>query len=282
MIILLYGPDEYRRLQKKNEIIAEFRKKRSGLGIGFFDLGEKESFSGFQDFIKNRSMFETQKLAVLSNVFSAQGGSASGGEFSEKTLSEELKWATKQAEVTILVSEKNKTSENLNFLGRKSVHPHTKRVGMGTGIKTQEFAYLTGAKWEAFVSEFAKENGAALQPAALKFLAEVYQNDTWGLVTEIQKIAMLLRKNIELKDLEKLGLEVSPNFFGLLGGLKSYELDKRLAALEKLFLLNEPMPKIFNMIAYQIPDKLPQLAKYDILVKSGKLDYEEVLVDLVI
>jgi len=271
MIILLYGPDEYRRLQKKNEIIAEFRKKRSGLGIGFFDLGEKESFSGFQDFIKNRSMFETQKLAVLSNVFSAQGGSASGGEFSEKTLSEELKWTTKQAEVTILVSEKNKTSENLNFLGRKLA-----------SIKTQEFPYLTGAKWEAFVSEFAKENGAALQPAALKFLAEVYQNDTWGLVTEIQKIAMLLRKNIELKDLEKLGLEVSPNFFGLLGGLKSYELDKRLAALEKLFLLNEPMPKIFNMIAYQIPDKLPQLAKYDILVKSGKLDYEEVLVDLVI
>ena len=272
MIILLYGPDEYRRLQKKNEIIAEFRKKRSGLGIGFFDLGEKESFSGFQDFIKNRSMFETQKLAVLSNVF----------ECSERGLADELKWAAKQAEVTILVSEKNKTSENLNFLGRKSVHPHTKRVGMGTGIKTQEFAYLTGAKWEAFVSEFAKENGAALQPAALKFLAEVYQNDTWGLVTEIQKIAMLLRKNIELKDLEKLGLEVSPNFFGLLGGLKSYELDKRLAALEKLFLLNEPMPKIFNMIAYQIPDKLPQLAKYDILVKSGKLDYEEVLVDLVI
>ena len=261
MIILLYGPDEYRRLQKKNEIIAEFRKKRSGLGIGFFDLGEKESFSGFQDFIKNRSMFETQKLAVLSNVF----------ECSERGLADELKWAAKQAEVTILVSEKNKTSENLNFLGRKLA-----------SIKTQEFPYLTGAKWEAFVSELAKENGVALQPAALKFLAEVYQNDTWGLVTEIQKIAMLLRKNIELKDLEKLGLEVSPDFFGLLGGLKSYELDKRLAALEKLFLLNEPMPKIFNMIAYQIPDKLPQLAKYDILVKSGKLDYEEVLVDLVI
>lgn len=261
MIILLYGPDEYRRLQKKNEIITEFKKKRSGLGIGFFDLVEKESFSGFSDFIKNQSMFETQKLAVLSNIF----------ECSEKALSEELKWAAKQTEVTILVSEKNKTKESLAFLGRKSVN-----------VKTQEFAYLTGAKWETFVSELAKENGAALQPAALKFLAQVYQNDTWGLVTEIQKVALLLNKSIELKDLEKLGLEASPDFFGLLGGLKNQELNKRLMSLEKLFLLNEPMPKIFNMIAYQIPDKLPQLAKYDILVKSGKLDYEEVLVDLVI
>ncbi|MDO8664700.1 MAG: hypothetical protein Q7K44_04120 [Candidatus Liptonbacteria bacterium] len=261
MIILLYGPDEYRRLQKKNEIIAEFKKKRSGLGIGFFDLGEKDSFSAFQDFIKNRSMFETQKLAVLSNVF----------ECPEKALSEELKWAAKQTEVTILVSEKNKTNENLAFLGRKSAN-----------IKTQDFPYLTGAKWEAVVSELAKENGAALQPEALKFLAEVYQNDTWGLVTEIQKVALLLKKNIELKDLEKLGLEVSPDFFGLLGGLKNQELNKRLVSLEKLFLLNAPMFKVFNMIAYQIPDKLPQLAKYDILVKSGKLDYEEALVDLII
>jgi len=261
MIILLYGPDEYRRLQKKNEIIAEFKKKRSGLGVGFFDLSEKESFSGFRDFIKNRSMFETQKLAVLSNVF----------ECSEKALTEELKWAAKQTKVTILVSEKNKTSGNLTFLGGKSVN-----------IKTQPFPHLAGVKWEEFVSELAKENGAALQPSALKFLAEVYQNDTWGLVTEIQKIALLLKKNIELKDLEKLGLEVSPDFFGLLGGLKNQELDKRLVALEKLFLLNEPMPKIFNMIAYQIPEKLGQLARYDVLVKSGKLDYEEVLVDLVI
>ncbi len=261
MIILLYGPDEYRRLQKKNWIIADFKKKHTSVALSRFDLSKEEESASFAEFVGSQSLFDPKKLAILDNLFLSE----------EKGLSDVLKKAAKNPDITVLVSEKNKTNEDLTFLGRKSVN-----------IKTQEFAYLTGAKWEAFVSELAKENGAALQPSALKFLAEVYQNDTWGLVTEIQKVALLLKKNIELKDLEKLGLEVSPDFFGLLGGLKNQELDKRLVALEKLFLLNEPMPKIFNMIAYQIPDKLPQLAKYDILVKSGKLDYEEVLVDLVI
>ncbi len=34
MFIFLYGPDDYRRLKKKNGIIAEFGKKHSGLGLG--------------------------------------------------------------------------------------------------------------------------------------------------------------------------------------------------------------------------------------------------------
>lgn len=266
MIILLYGPDEYRRFKKKNEIIAEFRKKHEGIAVGRFDFEEKEELKKFAEFVGSQSLFDPKKIAILENIFSV-----SGGESAAKELTAILKSAAKNQNITILVSEKNKTSDNLTFLGGKSA-----------AIKSQPFPYLTGAKWETFVSEFAKENGVTFQPSALKFLAEVYQNDTWGLVTEIQKIALMGKKSIELKDLEKLGLEISPDYFNVLSGLKNYEMGVRLASLEKLFLLNEPMPKIFNMIAYQIPNKLSQLAKYDILVKSGKSDYEEVLVDLVI
>jgi hypothetical protein len=35
-------------------------------------------------------------------------------------------------------------------------------------------------------------------------------------------------------------------------------------------------------LAYQIPEKLPAFAEHDLNVKSGKLDYEEALVDLAI
>src|SRR3989344_1554227 len=265
MIILLHGPDEYLRLQKKNELITEFRKKHDGVAVGRFDLAEKDEFARFVEFVGSQSLFDPKKLAILDNIFSAEGGAE------EKDSQNVFKESAKNPNITILVSEKNKSSEKLTFLARKSVN-----------IKLQKFDYLEGAEWIKFISELAKENEATLQPEALKFLAEVYQNDTWGLRTELQKIALLPKKNIELKDLEKLGLEVSPDFYGLLGGLKNQELDKRLASLEKLFLLNAPMFKVFNMIAYQIPDKLGQMAKYDILVKSGKLDYEEVLVDFVI
>ena len=232
-------------------------------------MAEKEEVAHFAEFVGSQSLFDPKKLAVLENVF----------ESGEKELSNTLKESAKNLNITVLISEKNKSAEGLTFLAGKSAN-----------IKGQDFPYLTGAKWEKFIYDMAKENGMTLQASAVKFLAEAYQNDTWSLVTEIRKIAMLRspelaegpKKSIGLKDLEALDIEINPDYFGLLGGLKNYELDKRLASLEKLFSLNEPMPKIFNMLAYQLPDKLVQLAKYDILVKSGKLDYEEVLVDLVI
>jgi len=261
MIIFLHGPDEYRRLQKKNWIIADFREKHDGVAVGRFDLAEKEEFPKFAEFIGSQSMFDPKKLAVLDNVF----------ESPDKELSAVLKTAAKNPNTTVLVSEKNKSSEGLTFLAGKSVN-----------IKGQDFPYLTGAKWEAFISELAKENSIALQAEAVKFLAEAYQNDTWSLVTEIGKISGLPKRSVGMKELETLDIEINPDYFGLLKNLRNYELGVRLASLEKLFLMNEAMPKIFNMIAYQIPDKLPQLAKYDVLVKSGKLEYEEVLVDLII
>ncbi len=266
MIIFLHGADEYRRLQKKYEVIGEFRKKHSGVAVNRFDFADKEEFPKFVEFIGSQSLFDPKKLAILENVFEITGGEAI-----KKELTASLKEAAKNPNATILVSEKNKSTEGLTFLAGKSVN-----------IKSQDFPYLTGAKWEAFISDVAKENAITIQPPAIKFLAEAYQNDTWSLVTEIRKIAMLPRKNIGLKELETMDIEINPDYFGLLKNLKNYELSVRLASLEKLFLLNEPMPKIFNMIAYQFPDKMERMAKYDILVKSGKLEYEEVLVDLVI
>lgn len=266
MIIFLHGPDEYRRLQKKKEIIAEFRKKHEGIAVSRFDLADKEEFPKFAEFIGSQSLFDPKKLAVLENVFEVIGGEAV-----KKELSARLKEAAKNPNTTVLVSEKNKSSEGLTFLAGKSAN-----------IKGQDFTYLTGAKWESFISELAKENGITLQPAAVKFLAEAYQNDTWSLVTEIGKISAIPKKSIGMKELETLDIEINPDYFGLLKNLKNSEMGARLASLEKLFLMNEAMPKVFNMIAYQIPDKMPQLAKYDVLVKSGKLEYEEVLVDLII
>ncbi len=279
MIFFLHGADEYRRLQKKNEIIAEFRKKHSGVAVSRFDFADKEEFPKFVEFIGSQSLFDPKKLAILENVFEI-----TGGESVKKDLTASLKSAAKNPNATILVSEKNKSTEGLTFLSGPA------RAGKSVNIKSQDFPYLTGAKWEAFILEIAKENGLTLQLPAVKFLAEAYQNDTWSLVTEIRKIASLPNpstssgqgKNIGIKELETLDIEINPDYFGLLKNLKNYELGVRLASLEKLFLLNEPMPRIFNMLAYQLPDKLERLAKYDILVKSGKLEYEEVLVDLVI
>ena len=55
--------------------------------------------------------------------------------------------------------------------------------------------------------------------------------------------------------------------------------------LEKLFISSEEPAKIFNILAGldRLPDELiRRLADYDIAVKSGKLDYEEILLSLVL
>jgi hypothetical protein len=284
MIIFLYGEDDYRREQKKRESIAEFQKKHSGLGVGYFDLADETGGTEFQNFIKNQSIFEPVKLAVLENVFSA-----SHGENSNAELIAELKSLTDKQNTTVLISEKEKPTKAFKFLLNKP-------------ILAQEFDYLSGAEWRKFIAKEAGRLAVKFSDSALYFLAEVYKNDTWRLVTELQKVSFLDKPAtveasadakaladksagkpiIEKSDLEKLELELTPNFWDLLSGLRRPVLRERLAALTKLFAMNEPAGKIFNIAAYSWPEKLPAMAGYDLAVKSGKMDYEEVLLDLVI
>ena len=271
MIIFLCGPDDYRREKKKRSVIAEFRGKHPAANIDSFDLADNENFLRFQDFAKNQSLFAPDKFAVLENAFSA-----GDEESASKKLAEELKQSAKQSGITVLLSEKRST-EGFGFLSKKSAK-----------VDVQKFDYLEDKEWEEFIAAKAEEYRVVLSVPALKFLGRVYQNDTWRLVTELQKISSLgsdaknQSQPLGAQELEKLGLEVAPDFFGLLHGLKGYQLENRMASLEKLFSMNEPLPKIFNMIIYQWPEKMSHFAQYDVLVKSGKLDYDEVLVALAI
>ena len=68
MIIFLYGPDDYRRLQKKREILAEFKKKHSDLGVCIFDMTSGAT-DDLEEFLRAQSIFENKKLAVIENLF---------------------------------------------------------------------------------------------------------------------------------------------------------------------------------------------------------------------
>jgi DNA polymerase III delta subunit len=114
-------------------------------------------------------------------------------------------------------------------------------------------------------------------------LGTVYGGNTWGLITEIEKLAGF--KNgavIDKKDLDVFDLEVAPNYWGLINGLKNYDIKNRLYAFETMLAANDPPAKIFNILASQWQEKTPHMAEYDLAVKSGKVDYEEALVDLLI
>jgi DNA polymerase III delta subunit len=286
MIIFLYGPDDYRRSQKKRDLIAEFTKKRSDLGLAYFDLAAKDWFDGFEEFTKTQSLFASAKLAVFENMF----------ELDNKELVKLLKPFLENEAVTLLIAEREKPVKALGFLLEKPAY-------------TQKFENLEGAEWTAFILAEAKKMGIALSPSAAAFLGTVYQGNSWALATEVQKLSTLpsvtpssvdskeikiqrtmatsdakasADKTIDKKDLDQFDLEAAPNYWALLNGVKGYDLRTRLYALEKLFATNDPPAKLFNILASQWKEKTPQCAEFDFAIKSGKLDYEDALVDLVL
>jgi DNA polymerase III delta subunit len=268
MIIFLYGPDDYRRAQKKKDIIAEFSKKRSGFGLGAFDLEEKTALDDLGGFLRNRPIFETARLAVLENAF----------EIPADELAAILKPIIDEKSVQVLIAERDKPLKALAFLIEKPV-------------LFQKFETLADVEFARFIKDAAKVRGVALADSAAMFLAAVYAGQTWAAMTEIEKISSLKGANasgstggavIEKRDLDSLDLEIAPNYWGLLNGLKSFDIRNRLSALEKLFSINDPAPKIFNILSAQAGDRMPRMAEYDRAIKSGKLEYEEALLDFVL
>lgn len=261
MIVFLYGPDDYRRSEKKRSIVAEFSKKRSEIGLGVFDLEDKASPEALAEFLRTQSIFESAKLAVLENAF----------ELEAPKLAKLLKPLLEEKNTTILVAEKDKPVKALGFLLEKPAI-------------SQKFETLAGAELAAWVAGEAKKNDVKLTAAAAQFLASVYGGDTWGIVTELQKLGGFGDggKAIDKKDLNVFDLEVAPNYWGLMNGLKSFDMRNRLYAFETMLAGNDPPAKIFNILASQWQEKTPHMAEYDLAVKSGKVDYEEALVDLLI
>ncbi len=260
MVILLYGSDDYRRGQKRGSVTDEFKKKNSDLGVEGFDLSEENSFESLRIFLRNQSIFEKKKLVILENAFE---------EDVRDKLAGILKPLVGEKNVTVLLSERKSPVKILNFL-------------LEPPVVSQEFEYLSGVDWEVFIRSEAKRSGFTLDDSAVRFLAEVYKGNTWGLVTELDKLSNFKQGAITKKDLEGLDLEVAPNYWAILNSLKSREIRNRLWALEKMLAMGDPPPKIFNILASQWKEKIPAMAEYDLKIKSGKLDYEEAILDLVI
>jgi len=121
--------------------------------------------------------------------------------------------------ITLLVTEKDKPVKALAFLLDKPAI-------------AQKFETLTGAEWVGFVNGEAKRLGIKMTAAAVQFLADVYQatpgrhyrtSKARGFVVP-GKNGAVGSAAIDRKDLNVFDLEVAPNYWGLMNGLKSYDL----------------------------------------------------------
>lgn len=298
MLIYLYGPDSYRRQQNLNKLATGFREKNTSFSEKYSDFAIDGNFPEFEDFLLQQSMFSFKKLAVVNNPFEL-------GKDESSKFKEILKSNKDTPETFIILSSNEEPAKEFEFLLDLPKN------------NVLEFGALEGAKMEHYMNLEAKNLGISLTPKAVSLLAKIFRGNTWGLVTELQKLAflkshpespdgdegshfyseVLLRqladqndnltslKKIDVKDIEETLVYFADSDIRSLSSLisKNDSRKKIIPVLENLFFNNEEPAKIFNFISanpYLRPELVEGLANYDVAIKSGKLDYETALLDL--
>ncbi len=256
MIVLLYGPDSYRRLQRKLFHAGGFLKKY-GIPAEEIDLAETDGLVHLEERAKNQSLFATKKLLILENAL----------EIEPKKIIPLFELFAESKDLNLVVSADKKPVKAFGMLLKKPVI-------------AEEFEKLDGVAWTKFARDEAKRLHADVEATALTFLTEVYKGDSWGLITELQKLASA-SKAITRRDLEESGLEPEKNYFALVQTLRAPNARDRLGALQTLLAIQEPAAKVFNILAALWPQKAAEFAKYDQAIKFGRMDFEEALLDLV-
>lgn len=266
MIIFLYGPDFYRRQEKLKTIIADYKRGHSSFAAEKFDLGSEGELSRLKDFSGGRSLFDDVKLAIVSGGMSLEGAA-------EKDFIKLLKDNLNTKEVTFLVGADKKPIKNFRFL-------------LEDPVLREEFENLDSSKFRNFLNQQAKQRNLFFDRGSEDLLLSVYAGDSWGLVTELDKLALLNEKKINSAVLKNhLETFSSINIFILIQEFYSSSRPAaRLVLLDQLLSQGEDAGKIFNILAAFYGDALwkNRVADYDWAVKSGKMDYEEALLSLAI
>ncbi|MDP3974928.1 MAG: hypothetical protein Q8P88_01415 [Candidatus Jorgensenbacteria bacterium] len=280
MIILLFGPDFYRRIAKQQELIAAYRAKHPLADLLAVNLeDDPEAWRGARDFVRQPSMFVDSKVLVVRSPAAVE----------EKEWTATLRDAVGAKGLIVILSADTDPTKDFPFLNDRDV-------------ERQEFKELEGRMLEAFVLREAKARALTLEPSALRFFLtylEAHSFRSARALSELEKIALgKFAIPVTRADVAKLVSWVpseeifrSVRVVGAPGRSDSDESSdskrssalSRLAALEELLLRGEAPAKLFNLIGYQAGGgAVVALAAYDIAIKSGKLEYEEALTDFAI
>ena len=166
-------------------------------------------------------------------------------------------------DILLIVSEEEKPKKTYKFFFKNPV-------------VSEEFEPMSSKELNAFILKEMSERKLKLNPQFVNRLMLNYRNDTWAYITELNRLVLVNTENIS----RMAGLD-GDYFFKLLNGLRGRNMSSRLMALELLLAENEEGAKIFNILA-STKNLKSKFANYDLLVKSGKLEYEEVLLDFVL
>lgn len=244
MLIYLYGPDSYRRQDKLREILAKYKEKHNALSIERFYLESDNDLARLQDFLKSQSLFDEFKLGIIYP------------EHHSKELALLLKTQLEIKNVVLIISAEKLLSKEFTFLLNKPA-------------LAQEFKELGQAQVVEFIQKEAARRQLKISADAVSALGRSHGSNLWGIINDLDKLAL----GGKLED-----SIAAPEFFALINRAKRGDL----TAITWLLETEEPA-MVFNIVTAQtIGDLKIKMADYDAAIKSGKLEYEEALLDLAV
>jgi len=219
-----------------------------------------------RDFNKNRSLFDALRFGIVSGISSLEGKD-------KKELSAILSENLDNKDAVILISEEKKPAKEFGFLLKKPV-------------LSQEFKDLDSAQARRFLQEASKERDLKLDRESQELLIKVYEGNVWGLVTELDKLALLNKREVSYEMLKSHSdLSFLANVYSTIHEMRnSRRIERRLSLLEQSMLRNVDSGMIFNIFSTFLKDLAERVraADYDVLVKSGRLEYQEALFALLL
>ena len=234
MILLLLGTDEYRKRERRLAAIADFGVKNDEV----IQLdADSATIQILDDTILTLGLFATKRVVYAPNIASD----------APKNIKERLsKILASVGDETLLILDEEKLDQRLEL---------TKVLKKSATL--EQFDPLRGAALERWIGDTARTFGVTIEPPARTELANRVGENSWQIVSELQKLAVAAmneappRITVQLvKSLTPSSVEVSS--FALTDALASNNSIKARMALMKLAQQGEEPIRIMGLLAYHL------------------------------
>ncbi len=186
MLVLIFGKDDYRAKEKAKQIIADYQKNFP-TKIKLEDFEEiQKSFISLKESLKNISLFDSQRIVLLRDVFANKN-------FKQDFLEQAEEILTSKSLVIFLEQRPILKNDNLLKFFEKNGNVF-------------QFNPLSIQKIKEYIKNRLKEQDIKINETVLSKLTFYLGNDLWRVSSELSKIISFCasKKIVESKDIELL------------------------------------------------------------------------------
>ena len=186
MLVLIFGKDDYRAKEKAKQIIADYQKNFP-TKIKLEDFEEiQKSFISLKESLKNISLFDSQRIVLLRDVFANKN-------FKQDFLEQAEEILTSKSLVIFLEQRPILKNDNLLKFFEKNGNVF-------------QFNPLSIQKIKEYIKNRLKEQDIKINETVLSKLTSYLGNDLWRVSSELSKIISFCasKKIVESKDIELL------------------------------------------------------------------------------